>query len=97
MAANRVDNPGLGRILHKVTLYLILVNLGLLLGYGLQLPALGLGSFVPISLLLVLYQLVITRLMYLEARRSNDGYLIYPVVLAGLILCLLLVGSVLTS
>lgn len=95
MAAGRVENPMLGRTLHKVTLYLILVNLGLITGFGLKMSALGFCAFMLTGALLVLYQLVITRLMYLEARRSNDGYLIYPVILAGLGLSILLIVSAL--
>ncbi|OXS14950.1 hypothetical protein CGX12_11750 [Zobellella denitrificans] len=94
MVAGRVENPMLGRTLHKVTLYLILVNLGLVAGFGLRMSVLGFCAFMLTGALLVSYQLVITRLMYLEARRSNDGYLIYPVILAGLGLALLLLLSV---
>lgn len=83
----------LGRQLHKLTLYLIVLQPLLLAGYALRASWLGLGEFALVSLLLLGYQWVMGRLLFLQARRSNDGYLIYPVVGAALLLAVLLMPA----
>lgn len=94
-AAAGVPHP-LGRTLHKITLYLILLDLLLLLGYGLRSAEQELAGFVVLSLLMLVYQCLLGRLLFLQARRSNDGYLVYPVVMAGLIFAVLLFRSALS-
>lgn len=95
MAIN--GSPPLGRALHKVTLYLILLNLLLLLGYGMHSTEWQLARFVAVTLLLLAYQWLLVQLLYLQARRSSDGYLIYPVVASNLLLALLLMRAALIT
>ena len=85
----------LGRVLHKVILYLILLNGALLFGYGVGSPEWALAKFSVISLLLLIYQWLLVRLLQLQAKRSSDGYLVYPVVVAGLLLGVLLIRAAL--
>ncbi|MGO5000400.1 hypothetical protein [Oceanisphaera sp. W20_SRM_FM3] len=87
----------LGLFLHKVTLYLILLNGGLLFGYGFSSHEWPLAKFGMVSLLLLTYQWLLVRLLHLQARRSGDGYLVYPVVGAGLLLALLLMRATLIA
>lgn len=54
-----------------------------------------LGHFSLVSLLLLVYQWLLVRLLCLHARRSSDGYLVYPVVVACLVLALLLMRAAL--
>lgn len=95
MRATANGYSSLGRVLHKVTLYLILLNGLLLLGYGLYSTEWQLIKFVTVTLLLLSYQWLLQQLLRLQARRSTDGYLVYPVVLMSLLLALLLIRATL--
>lgn len=87
----------LGLFLYKITLYLILLNGVLLFGYGLTSHEWPLVKFGGVSLLLLAYQWLLVRLLHLQARRSSDGYLVYPVVCAGLLLAVLLIRATLIA
>ncbi|MDP5292368.1 hypothetical protein Q9290_08720 [Oceanimonas sp. CHS3-5] len=89
--------PTLGRQLHKLTLYLIVLQPLLLLLYAWRAPYMRLGEFALASLLLLGYQWAMGRLLFLQARRSNDGYLVYPVVGAALLLALLVMLAALNQ
>ena len=91
MRTATTEHAVLGRILHKMTLYLILLNGLLLLGYGWGSNEWPLAKFATISVLLLSYQWLLVRLLQLQARRDNDGYLVYPVVVSGLLLGALLI------
>ncbi|MGP7733817.1 MULTISPECIES: hypothetical protein [Oceanimonas] len=97
MRREQVGRPELGRRLHKFTLYLIVLQPLLLLLYGTRAKWLTLPEFVLTGCLLLLYSRVLVHLLYRQAKRSNDGYLVYPVVSAAMILALLMIWGALSA
>lgn len=89
MHRDKGNGTALGRRLHKLTLYLIVLQPLLLLLYALRARWLELGEFALAGILLLLYHRVLVYLLYRQAKRSSDGYLVYPVVVAAIVLALL--------
>ncbi|MCF3095877.1 hypothetical protein EHZ86_00740 [Aeromonas australiensis] len=77
----------LGKAIQKFLLYLILANfilMGLYIVYAQDL------AFFPnmlLTTLLIIYNLLLCRLVARRARRSKDGYIIYPVIWVSIVLC----------
>ncbi|MBY6185893.1 hypothetical protein KUV89_04535 [Marinobacter hydrocarbonoclasticus] len=76
--------------LQKFFLYLIVADWLLLAGVALVLDSLTFVHGSAIALLVVAYNVLLMKLCLVRARRASDGYLLYPVVFAGLISFLLL-------
>ncbi len=73
--------------LQKLLLYLILLNFWLLYLYVAHFVWLPLTHALLVSLLCIGYNLLLCHLAVHRARRSTDGYIIYPVLLSALMFC----------
>ncbi|WKE66549.1 hypothetical protein PVT67_04675 [Gallaecimonas kandeliae] len=70
----------------KLVLYLILANLLLVTGYALMASRLGTVAALAVPLLLVCYNLLLSQLVIRRSRRTDDTYILYPVVISILVL-----------
>ncbi|MGI2066177.1 hypothetical protein [Shewanella sp. MF08487] len=70
--------------LQKVFLYLILLNLLLLAVISLNMNTLRFSNGVIILMMMFTYNYFLAQLCYIRAARSQDAYLIYPVVIGAL-------------
>ncbi|MGI2258633.1 hypothetical protein [Shewanella sp. GXUN23E] len=64
----------------KVFLYLILLGWLMLIWLALNIHSMSSRYGIISSLLLLLFNLLLVAICYRRARRTDDGYLIYPVV-----------------
>jgi hypothetical protein len=71
--------------LQKVFAWLIVIDYLMLAAFLLQLTSLTLNKGVTISVLLVLYNTLLTFLCFRRARRAEDYYTIYPILSATLL------------
>lgn len=74
-------------MLQKFLLYLILLNFGLLYLYVHFFSRLPLALGLLVTLLCIGYNLMLCHLANKRARRSTDGYIIYPVLISALLYC----------
>ncbi|ATY82720.1 hypothetical protein CVS42_18855 [Aeromonas veronii] len=80
-------SPNSGKAIQKFLLYLILANfilMGLYIGYAQEL---AFATNILLTSLLIIYNLLLCQLVSLRARRSKDGYIIYPVICVSILLC----------
>jgi hypothetical protein len=77
--------------LQKFFLYLILLDWVLLIITALEMQSLSFGYGAIISVMLFIYSLFLTNLCRIRARRANDAYMIYPVIIGAIVSFLLVV------
>ncbi|MCE9686211.1 hypothetical protein LZP73_08265 [Shewanella sp. AS16] len=75
--------------LQKFFLYLILLDWVLLLITAIEMQSLSFRYGAIISVMLLVYNVFLTHLCRIRARRANDAYMIYPVMTGALISFLL--------
>ena len=75
--------------LQKLFLYLILVDWFVLLYLITQISGITLGHGAFVSVLLSAFNVLLVGLCFKRARRSGDGYLLYPVIFGAIISFLL--------
>lgn len=86
---NTVKEQG-GKWVHKLVLYLILVNFLLLYLFFEGMGHYTLAEGGIISCLLLSYNVLLGRMVSRRARRNDDGYIVYPVFFSNVILGFLL-------
>jgi len=74
------------RVLHKIVLYLILVNFGLIGFYHWSFDVLNLFGQLIVGSLLVCYNLFLVTLINKHTSNASQTYIIYPVVIATITL-----------
>ncbi len=74
-------------LLQKFLLYLILFNFGLLYLYIHFFSRLPLFLGLLVTILCIGYNLMLCHLAHKRARRSTDGYILYPVLISALLFC----------
>ncbi len=79
---NRADKQ-----LHKFVLYLIMANFILIGTYHMSYHSISQFGQIAAGSLLVAYNLMLVKLISQHTHKSDDTYLIYPVVIAVLSLC----------
>ncbi len=80
-------SPNAGKAIQKFLLYLILANfilMGLYIAFAHELTF---AVNILLTTLLIIYNLLLCHLVSLRARRSKDGYIIYPVICVSILLC----------
>ena len=87
MPPNKHAKPVRADGLQKLLLYLILLNFWLLYLYVAHFVRLPLTLALLVSLLCIGYNLLLCHLAVHRARRSTDGYIIYPVLISALMFC----------
>lgn len=75
-----------GRTLHKFVLYLILLNFLLIGLHAFWSGTLSMQGQWAVSLLLVMYNVLLMRLIKRKAINRHDSYLIYPVISGAIML-----------
>ncbi|GIU04226.1 hypothetical protein C9I43_14340 [Shewanella morhuae] len=81
--ASSVNRNGSDK-LQKVFLYLILLNLLLLTVVSININTLRFSHGVIVLIMMFIYNYFLVHLCYIRAARSQDAYLIYPVVIGAL-------------
>jgi hypothetical protein len=87
MITREKKSPNSGKRLQKFFLYLIIANfilVGLYIRYAHEM---AFTINILLTCLLIIYNLLLCQLVSRRARRSQDAYIIYPVVCVSILLC----------